>query len=174
MQKSKLILRFNKMEEARLRLYSRINAVDKNLLQRKPKEGKWNTLQIIFHLNNSEEKSLAYIQKKILSGGTIPKTGLSSSYKSLLLTIALRYFKFKMPAVLEEPPENLDAKTTMNKWNETRTELKQTIISFPDNLIDCEIFKHPRTGKMNIKQTVKFLQDHFDHHLKQIEQLIDE
>ncbi|MCY7408855.1 MAG: DinB family protein [Chitinophagales bacterium] len=172
MQKTKLILRFNKMEEARLQLYSRINAADKNLLQRKPKEGKWNTLQIIFHMNSSEEKSVAYISKKILSGNSIPKTGLSSSLKSLLLTIALKYFKFKKPAMLPDPPEDLEVKNVLEKWSETRNQLSQLIISLPEDLIDREIFKHPRAGKMNMYQALKFMDDHVNHHLKQVDQLI--
>jgi hypothetical protein len=172
MEQTKLLLQFNKMEEARLKLYSRITAMEEKMLHRRESEGKWSAIQIIFHLSNSEEMSVAYIGKKVKAGNSIPKTGLSAEVRILFLRFVSRYKKLKKPAWFPEPPENPDTKIILDAWSETRDQLKQLIVKLPDDMLERKIFRHPLAGRLNIRQALTSLQLHFDHHLKQINSLL--
>src|SRR5215217_7628607 len=173
MPKSKVNLQFEKLESTRMKLWSRLRDLDNSILQFRPANDKWSILQILFHLNSSESNSVKYIRKKSQGGSSIPKSSFISSLKSFVLSAALRFLKWKKPAVLPDPPENLSTSEVINTWNETRIQLKQLLEKLPDDMLDRNIFRHPAAGRINMKDALKFMQDHFDHHLKQIEERIE-
>jgi len=172
MQKSKVNLQFEKLEETRQQLLHQLVLFDDSVLHYRGEKKKWSVVQIMFHLNSSECNSVKYITKKSQGGTSVPKSTFISSFKSFLLTTALQYLKWKRPAVLPEPPENLDSKEVIKSWNETRLQLKQLLEKLPEDMLNREIFRHPAAGRMNMSHALTFMQDHFDHHLKQIDERI--
>ena len=157
-----------------MKLLTRLPDFDDSILQFRPANHKWSILQILFHLNSSESNSVKYIVKKSQGGSSIPKSTFLSSIKSSVLSAALRFLKWKKPAVLPDPPENLSTNEVINAWNETRMQLKQLLEKLPDDMLERNIFRHPAAGRMNMIHALKFMQDHFDHHLKQIEERMKE
>ena len=172
MQKSRVNLQFEKLEASRQQLIRRLATLDDSVLHYRPQNLKWSIVQIIFHLNHSENSSVKYITKKSQGGTSVPKSNLITSVRSSLLSTALQYLKWKKPAVLPDPPENLDTNEMMKSWDETRVHLKQLLEQLPEDMLDREIFRHPVAGRMNMHHALTFMQEHFDHHLKQIEERI--
>ena len=81
-------------------------------------------------------------------------------------------YKFKAPKILGDVPENLHYQEVITNWNETRRQLQSLVETIPDDLIDREVYRHPRAGRLNLTQMVTFFQDHFDHHASQVKRLI--
>jgi hypothetical protein len=173
MQKSSVNLQFEKLEATRQQLLHRLATLDDSTLHYRPANKKWSIVQIIFHLNHSENSSVKYIAKKSQGGNSVPKSNFITSVRSTLLSTALQYLKWKKPAVLPDPPENLDAKEVMRSWDETRVLLKQLLEQLPNDMHGREIFRHPLAGRMNMIHALTFMQEHFNHHLKQIEERIE-
>jgi hypothetical protein len=172
MQKSKVYQQFEKLEQSKNQLLNRLASINPSVLQFYPAKDKWSIIQIIFHLNSSESNSVKYMSKKSLGGSSVPKSTMMTSLKSLLLSTALRFFKWKKPVVLPDPPGNLYSNEVMNSWNGTRIQLKQLLEQLSEDMLNRNIFRHPTAGRMNISHALTFMQEHFDHHLKQIEERI--
>ncbi|MEP7127632.1 MAG: DinB family protein [Chitinophagales bacterium] len=146
--------------------------MDKGSLQFKPDPDKWSVNQVLNHLQFSERVSIAYASKKMQGGKSVRKTGLVATVRSEALSLLLRSgFKWKAPAVLAAASENLPFEEVHQRWNETRVQMKSFLENLPEDLIIREIYKHPRAGRLNAIQMMQFFQDHFNHHLPQINRL---
>ena len=171
MEKSAIYLQFEKLEDSKRELLKELAPLEDTILHYKPSKEKWSIIQIIFHLNSSENGSVKYISKKSLGGTAVPKASSISSIKSYLLTKALRNLTWKKPAILPDPPEQLVTSDMLKQWDETRIGMKQLLDKLPEEMLDRQIYRHPFGGRMNMKQALTFMQEHFNHHLKQVEAL---
>lgn len=89
----------------------------------------------------------------------------------LKLELALP-IKFKAPKVAEVKEEYPDFETTMEEWHSIRVELKQLLMSADVEIFSKSIYKHPRARYLTLKQTIAFMEDHIEHHLKQVNQIM--
>ncbi|MBS1658374.1 MAG: DinB family protein [Bacteroidetes bacterium] len=172
MSKSSVLQQFEKLELSKRQILSQISSLDPSVLHYRPAYKKWSIVQILFHLNSSESISLKYMQKKSQGGTSVPKSTPVNALRSFILTAALRTLKWKRPAVLPEPPDQPDLNEVLQSWNETRRQLKQLLQNLPDDMMNRNIFRHPAAGRMNISHALTFMQEHTDHHLKQIRERI--
>jgi hypothetical protein len=111
------------------------------------------------------------LKKKLSNGGgDIPKAGLKSWLRRFLLGIAfgIPTLKFKAPKYLDNLPEDLDFQVIKTSFAAQRSELKSFLDTLPNEILEGEVWKHQRAGKMSIAQMVDFFEDHFGRHEKQL------
>jgi len=132
-------------------------------------EGKWSPAQILYHLYTSEYGTVNYLKKK-MSSEDVPSSGLRGYFASFLLKRALRNQKkkYKAPKVLGEMPEEPEFEKLQSDFLKLRTELRSVLGKFDKRMAKKAYFKHPVAGRMNIYQTLSFLEAHFDRHKSQI------
>lgn len=172
MQKTKLLLQFNALEASRKKLLKELDSLERKTLDFKPAPDKWSITQVLYHLNFSETRSMAYVSKKMQGGSNIKKTGLIADIRLSLLSLLLQSgYKWKAPAILGDVPENLNYEDVIQQWDESRNQLKTFLENLSENLLNREIYRHPRAGRLNAGHMMQFFQDHFDHHLKQVKRL---
>lgn len=165
-------LQLEKLDATREELLSQLETVEESILHFRPETEKWSIVQILFHLNSSESISTKYMAKKSQGGASVPKTTALSHLRIFALKTALRNFTWKKPAVLPDPPEQLHLQEVLQTWNETRHHLKTLLEQLPDDVLNRNIFRHPSAGRMNASHALTFMQEHFYHHLPQIENRI--
>lgn len=169
MQKTKLLRLFNALEASRKKLLDDLKKLDQPSLQFKPDPNQWSVSQVLNHLQFSERASIAYAAKKMQGGKAVKKTGIAATIRAEALSLFLRSgYKWKAPAVLAAASENLPFDEVLQRWDETRRQMKYFLENLPDDLISREIYKHPRAGRLNAMQMMQFFGDHFNHHLPQI------
>lgn len=160
------------LETSRKKLTDDLKKSDPVLLQHKPAPDKWSVTEVLNHLQFSEQASVAYAAKKILGGKSLKKTGIAATLRAEALSLLLRSgYKWKAPAVLAAAAENLPFEEVTQRWDATRQRMKSFLENLPDELISREVYKHPRAGRLNALQMMQFFQDHFNHHLAQINRL---
>ena len=110
------------------------------------------------------------MKKKTTDLSQVEKSGLREALKSTLLKLSLKLpIKYRAPkSIADSLPEEIEWNEFLLKWGDTRDEIYKFIEWLPKEAVDKNIFKHPRTGMMNITQTLRFIKDHFDHHVPQI------
>ena len=137
-----------------------------------PESKKWNMLQLIDHLVKVERNTLDFM-KRFDFARSNQKLGLLSYFNSFLLKILLLSpLKFKVPVASVEA-EVKDKTLLLTEWEQLRSEMREYLNSFPLDKKDNFIFKHPSAGKLNIVQTIQFLNFHLAHHKPQIKRLIE-
>ena len=150
----------------------RVEGLDEGALNQPPAEGKWSIIQVMCHLTVAEKASLAGIRRKMTDRADLRKAGVAGGLKSAFLRLVLRLpLRFKAPARSATVPEQQDLETTRRQWDEVRAAWRETIGSFPPELSDQGIFRHPVVGPMSFAQALRFMEDHVGHHAKQIDRI---
>lgn len=168
----KLKSAFQELENARLQMQHVAEGCDERQQYYKPSDHEWSIVQVMTHLMNAEQAILTYIRGKISNPVQLKKAGFQSGLRSLLVSLALKYVKkLKAPAIVANPTDTLNFGQVKQAWSEGRDQLRKLLEEMPDELIDKEIFRHPRAGMMNIYQTLIFMREHVQHHMAQIRRL---
>ncbi len=164
---------FERLEDQRTALFARVDGLDDGALNQPPAEGKWSIIQVMSHLTVAEKLSLAGIRKKMANRAGLQKAGLAGRARSAFLRLVLRLpVRIKAPArALPAVPERQDLETTRRQWDEVRAAWRKTIGSFPPELSDQGIFRHPVVGLMSFAQALRFIEAHVEHHAKQIDRM---
>ncbi len=164
---------FNRLEAQRAALFSSVDGLDDEALNRPPAEDKWSIIQVLSHLTGAEKRSLDGVRKKMADRSGLHKAGLTEWAKTIVLAVALRLpMPIKAPGRLGTVPERQDLETTRREWDEVRAGWRETIDSFPSELVDQTIFKHPVVGPLSLAQALRFMADHVARHTKQIERIV--
>lgn len=168
----KLQKSFDELETELQELLTYMDSLRQEQLCQSP-EGAWNSVQILYHLKESEKGTTSYLIHKIKAPKSeIPSGGISSKLRSHLLSKNLRNYskKFNAPSVLKEMPEQLNYTEVRAEYLRVRENLKEVLEKFESDMLPKAYFKHPVAGRITIIQTVNFLKDHFERHTSQIMQ----
>ena len=168
----KLEAKYLYLEKSRNKLLKDLQDLDEATLNTSPAEGKWSIGQIVAHLVQVEQLTMGYIQRKLQKEEELQHVNVKNAVKAMLLKVALNSgMKFKAPQVAAEVPDEVDLNAVRLQWDETRYKLEDLLTELPPALLDKCLFRHPYAGMLSITQTLTFLQDHFNHHLQQINHL---
>jgi len=164
---------FRKMEEQRKSLLKEVEALSHERQNFKPAADAWSILQVLNHLVYAETNTVKYMQKKMQGIATVRKAGVQAKVRSFVLNSLLQLpVKFKAPKAALPVQEDVYIFDNLKKqWDTVRAEFGKILDQL--NPADAEklIFKHPISGKFNIYQTMSFLEEHIEHHKKQIERI---
>lgn len=173
--KQKTLNVFNRLEHQRSDVIRTISNLSEEERRYRPGAGEWNLLQVMRHLITAEQQSLIYIQRNIGRAEDVPRSGLGSAFRHLLLKIALTLpLKFKAPKIAEVSEENPDFETMKAEWDAVRNDLQELIHECSDDTLAKALYRHPRAGYLNIKQALEFMETHITHHQKQIKRIMSD
>lgn len=164
---------FETIEKQKQELLLQIDSLSPTQLQEHAL-GQWSLGQVFAHLITSEKLSVQYLKKKYLGIEEQPRTGFIEELKMLTLVVSQRLpFKFKAPkVVVDNTPTFTDAAALAEAWAATRTEMKDLLSRFTADQLTRKVYKHPVAGKLNIRQALRFFQEHLIHHTPQIKRLL--
>ena len=168
--KKELLQEFSKMEAERLALMEQLSSQPNNKLDTKPANGGWSVTEVVMHLVVAETGALKYMRKKLEFGGH-KKASFGAAVKQRLLNLAISIpgLKFKAPKVAQiQEGSDISFDDAKAQWNEIRTDLLKEYEAFDDAIVDNELFKHPAAGKLSVIQSVRFMRQHMNRHIKQI------
>ncbi|WP_439882411.1 DinB family protein [Pontibacter sp. MBLB2868] len=168
----KLEMKYLRLEKSRNRLLDELEGLDDELLNLTSADGKWTINQTICHLIQVDQLTTSYVKNKVAKRENLHPSSISNGFKSLLLKLALKSGKkYKAPEAVAQVPATSSFDKLRKQWDEVRFTMEDVLTEIPEDLLDKCLFKHPYVGPLSISQTLSFLQDHFDHHLRQIHQL---
>ena len=148
--------------------------LDKQQLEFRARNDKWNIEEILYHIYLSESGILRFMQNFSFERKN-ELLGFSSKYRSFLMNVFLQTpVKFKAPTrYLEQFPEVIQPAELRKDNQEVYAQMKSFLEEFDQSKLPYFIFKHPVVGKMNLSQTLGFMYRHKVHHRKQIENLLN-
>lgn len=152
-------------------LFAQLDKHSDELLNRTPDGGGWSAIQTMHHLLLTEEKSMAYIRKKLSFNPKLSRIGPGAHWRSFLLWAYLNTpIKFKAPAAVgdENLPQQATLAETKNRWQAIRQEWNTFFEQMPADLVDKAVYKHPRAGKLGFLQLLGFFMTHLKRHRRQI------
>lgn len=168
----KISIKLEALNKSLHHLLTYMNHLDPEQMNHKP-DGAWSPVQVLQHLCASEQGTVAYLEKKIHTpAAEVGKGGIGARLRSFLLHKALRNHskKFKAPAAAGSIDEVPDYEKVKTQYLQTRKDLGVLLEKFDWAMMGRTYFKHPVAGRINILQTLDFLDDHFERHYKQIKE----
>ena len=171
--KQALMSAFEKMENDRKSLLNRLTEFPDKILSKKPNTDQWSVAEVVMHLVVAETGALNYMQKKLEFGGH-QKSGFDAAIKQRMLNFLISLpIKFKAPKIIElKEIEDISFPEASQKWEAVRLELYKEYDKLDSDTVGHELFKHPAMGKMNLVQGVKFMHQHMNRHILQIDRVI--
>lgn len=165
---------FSRLERSRQEVLSLVDGKSHKLLNTRVNEQKWSVIQILYHMKEAERFPLMYMKKKILAPDALYPSTLKQQFRTYLLRISLFLpLKFEAPKVVKDDiPEEIKLEELKTDWDMVRSDMQAFLSELDPALYDKKIFKHPRIGMINIKQTMLFFQSHIDHHIPQVKGLL--
>ena len=164
---------FQQLEAKKKRLFAALADYSQETLSLPEKEGAWSVLQCIHHLYITEMGTDMYIRKKTQKPELIPPSSMMAAVKLQ----ALKYtfcspIKFKAPEILPKAPADTTLEKIDNDWVGVRASLHALMNELPEDLQQKGIFKHPLAGRINMAQTLDFIDFHFDRHEGQVHRVL--
>jgi hypothetical protein len=167
--------RFGRLEQLREAWLASLAVHGNGVLNQSPAAGGWSVAQVICHLILAEQLSLDSIRRKSLAGNSMARAGLGSALKSMVLKAVLRSpMRFKAPRPAGEVPEAEDLDSVTARWQQLRSEWGETLAAFPEDLLDRAVYAHPFAGPLSLPQALDFIEEHFRHHVRQVERILKE
>lgn len=169
---SELKTKWLRLEKLREYYMDTLSAASHAQQQFQPSQGSWNMLQVVQHLILSEKLSIKYLVAKNYTN-TRKKGGLATIIRSLGLRFLLRSpVRFKAPPIAAIKDFKIqEHKELLLEWESVRHDMYHYLEKFPGEKMNFLIFRHPRAGWLNIKQTISFFEDHLLHHQRQLKRI---
>jgi hypothetical protein len=166
---------FQKLELKREKLMRQILPLTETEYTKQPSPGSWSAIEAANHVYLSEKLSLAYLKKKMAYPDTIPPFHFKSWGGVLLIKLVLGTgYKWKAPESIDmrhQQPVLTPAELSL-QWPLQRKELLSFIESHQATFGSHLVYRHPYAGRMTMHQMLIFLNDHFGHHMKQIDRIL--
>lgn len=169
---SELKTKWLRLEQLRKYYLDTLSAASLAQQQFQPRQGSWNMLQVMQHLILSEKLSIKYLVAKNYTN-TRKKGGLATIIRSLGLRFLMRSpLRFKAPPIAAiKDFKTQELEELLLEWEAVRHEMYHYLEKFPAEKMSYLIFRHPRAGWLNIKQTIGFFEDHLLHHQRQLKRI---
>jgi len=170
--KNKTQSTFRRIEKQREEIITLYDNHSPEQLRFNPGPGEWNMLQVMRHLVTAEKQSLLLIRRNIGRIERISTAGAGAKIRHLILRAALFLpIKFKAPKVADVTEDYPDYTGMKKEWVELREEIRQLIDNGDEELFTKAIYRHPRAGDLNLKQSLEFFEMHIAHHRKQMDRI---
>jgi uncharacterized damage-inducible protein DinB len=164
---------FQKMEHWRSIMQALVASHSPEAQRFRPGIGEWSMLQVMKHLIIAETGILNAI-KKSLQRPQLQDNGFMQKASYLLTQTILRLpVKIKAPVQALIPNEETDYDKVVAEWDLLRAEWRDMLESFPPELLNKNIFRHPVAGFFSIHQSIDFCCYHIKHHLQQIDRITE-
>ena len=163
---------FDQMEAARRRVLALTGPLTEPQAHFSPGPEEWSVVQVLEHIVTIDLIVLRLVEKQMTKTELRP-AGIQTTFRSLLVTLALRYRKkIKAPAVLPVPTGDRTLAEWRRDWEASREQWLQMLESVPEKLLGKELFKHPLAGYFTLRQTLDFITEHTLHHVGQVQRLV--
>lgn len=161
------------MEDARLNYLALLHAWTDERLAQQPNGG-WNALQVTEHLIASEYGTLQYLMKKTqASAHELEPSDEQTAEASRKLNLALKSdLKWEAPNVLAPPSGQHSLPSLISRWEELRSAWFSLLSTLDEAYIHRQVFRHPIAGRLDLVQTLAFVENHIHHHVHQIRRIV--
>lgn len=127
-------------------------------------EGKgWCALDVVQHLVLVEEGVVGYARKK-LQASPQPVSFLDRAKLALLVALMRSPIRVRAPLPQVVPDEIVPLTDISARWERVRKELREILVSLPEERRKALLFRHPVSGPLDPAGTLDFVEAHAKHH----------
>lgn len=123
----------------------------------------WCALDVVQHLVLVEEGVVGYARKKFQAPPQ-PVSFLDRAKLALLVVLMRSPIRVRAPLPQVVPDEIFPLTDTSARWERVRGELRDLLVSLPEERRKALLFRHPVSGPLDPAGTLDFIEAHAKHH----------
>ena len=155
---------FSQLEARKTNLVRRLEDLPEAARCYTPRPGAWSALEILDHLVLTEASILDAMIRSIPQRHPVSR---ADRVRGRLLELAfLTPVRFRVPArvthVLPKGESTLAGQ--LASWEFVRRRMRETLEQVEPDALASGAFQHPVSGRMDVRQTLRFLSAHIVHH----------
>lgn len=162
------------LDSRRQSFVKKLSDLSSETLSYKPDSNSWSLLELLEHLVLAEEIIKSAVDKSFDSSGSWPDPSVIELIKAAIVRMVLKTpIRVKAPTdrVLPKGDQNLNS--LAERWNTTGSEWHSLLLKYPEGGSSSSVFKHPISGALNLRDTIRFLIGHIDHHELQQKRILE-
>jgi hypothetical protein len=162
---------FDNLENKYGKLLQKLNSLTDEALNFKAGADKWSIVEVIEHLVLAEEN----MQEQLSSAAaapTIDPRDRSAKNFNIVIKVMTRDIEVDVPDESMEPHGQFALEDLLGRWNDTRLKTRAYIDGIQSEKGDDLVYRHPFAGPLNMAETLRFIDVHFDNHMRHIDRLL--
>ena len=162
---------FGDLEKKYGKLLQHLNSLADDVLDFKAGPDKWSIVEVIEHLVMAEENMLAQLTGAT-SAATLDPQDRSAKNYHIVIKVMTRDIPVDVPDESMEPHGQISLAELLVRWDDTRQKTRAYIDGIDSEKAGDLVYRHPFAGPLDMAETLRFIDVHFDNHMRHIDRII--
>ena len=163
--------RYERLLNKRKTLLQRLEAYSTETLSFKAGPDKWSAVEAIEHLVVVEDNILEQV-KANTPMSTLDLENRSPKNYQMVLKVMRSDVAVDVPHESIEPSGQYSLEALLARWDDIRVKMQGLLNGIEAGTEDNMVFNHPFGGPLNIRETLEFIEVHFDNHARHMEVIL--
>jgi len=153
------------------KLLQHLNPLSDDVLYFKAQADKWSIVEVIEHLVVAEENMLAQLTGAPSAAPLDPQDRSAKNFH-IVIKVMTRDIPVDVPDESMEPHGRFSLPELLGRWDGTRQKTRAYIGGINSEKAGDLVYRHPFAGPLDMAETLRFIDVHFDNHMRQIDRII--
>jgi hypothetical protein len=162
---------FGDLEKKYGKLLQHLNSLADDVLDFKAGPDKWSIVEVIEHLVMAEENMLAQLTGATSVATLDPRDRSAKNYH-IVIKVMTRDIAVDVPDESMEPHGQISLAELLVRWDDTRQKTRAYIDGIDSEKAGDLVYRHPFAGPLDMAETLRFIDVHFDNHMRHIDRII--
>jgi len=147
-----------------------LSSLTDEVLNFKAGADKWSIVEVIEHLVMAEENMLAQLTGAA-SATTLDPQDRSAKNFHIVIKVMTRDIPVDVPDESMEPHGRFSLEELLGRWDDTHQKTRAYIDGINPEGADNLVYRHPFAGPLDMAETLRFIDVHFDNHMRHIDKI---
>ena len=161
---------FAGLEKKYGKLLQHLNTLTAEVLYFKAGADKWSIVEVIEHLVMAEEDMLAQLTGAASAASLDPQDRSAKNYH-IVIKVMTQDIPVDVPAESMEPHGRFSLEELLERWDASRQKICAYIDAINSEDAGDLVYRHPFAGPLDMSETLRFIDVHFDNHMRHIEKI---
>lgn len=166
--KSEIQKTFKNLDKKYGELLRHLDSLAAETLYFKAGPDKWSIVEVIEHLVMAEENMLEQLTGATSATTLDPQERSAKNYH-IVIKVMTKDIPVDVPDESMEPHGQIALEELLERWNDTRQKTHAYIDGINSDDADNLVYRHPFAGPLDMAETLRFIDVHFDNHMRHID-----
>ena len=163
--------KFERLTQQRQTLLQHLDSLSPEALSFKAGPDRWSITEVVEHLVIAEDDFLKQVTTKKTSPHLDPESRSPEKYQRVIKVME-RDIPVDVPHESMEPDGQFSLEELLGKWDDIRKKIKGFLGEINSENKDDMVYQHPYVGRLDIAETLHFIDVHFDNHVRHIDKIL--
>ena len=159
---------FEGLEKKHQDLLQQLDSMPADTVCFKAGPDKWSILEAVEHLVLAEEDMLRQLTEADSATRLDPQDRSAENFQ-VVIKVMERDIPVDVPDESMEPHGEFSLEELLDRWLDVRRKTRAHVESFASEDAARLVYRHPFAGPLNLAETLRFVDVHFDNHVRHLE-----